>query len=317
MELLTTTTHNGFPVVNKEGRLRGLVLRKTLCGMLKQKAYSTPLLDRKSPSGVAKTADGGMVLAEAATVSYENLERPYPNFPDAKSVKLSDRELVSVSYLFCSVCAAACGWFLSVSPLSQIPPPLPPPNCRTFGWTCGSIWMRRHRLWPCTARSGEVTRKRSAHFCIPRPVHSSCPTRSLSNPLPPRPPTTPPTPNLRCFRTMGYRHMVVVDGEFTVVGMITRSDMNEHTLKHYWEEAGEQMQNDMKVDTLPPAIVYEIKSAKPEPPIGGAGMRSRSGSVQSDHSNVTIEEDVDQEIFEAYQDVSDSPTQTLRKKLSA
>ena len=94
MELLLTTKHNGFPVVNKEGRLRGLILRKTLCGMLKQKAYSTPLLDRKSPSGVAKTNDGGMILAEAATVSYENLERPYPNFPEAKALKLSDREMV-------------------------------------------------------------------------------------------------------------------------------------------------------------------------------------------------------------------------------
>jgi len=93
MELLTTTMHNGFPVVNKEGRLRGLILRKTLCGMLKQKAYSTPLLDRKNPSGVAKTLDGGMILGEAATINYESLERTYPNFPDAKSVKLSDREM--------------------------------------------------------------------------------------------------------------------------------------------------------------------------------------------------------------------------------
>ena len=119
---------------------------------------------------------------------------------------------------------------------------------------------------------------------------------------------------------MGYRHMVVVDGEFTVVGMITRSDMNEHTLKHYWEEAGEQMQNDMKVDTLPPAIVYEIKAPRPEAVMalgGGGPMRSRSGSVQSDHSNETADEEVDPEIFDAYQDVSDSPSQTLRKKLSA
>lgn len=109
--------------------------------------------------------------------------------------------------------------------------------------------------------------------------------------------------------------MVVVDGELTVVGMITRSDMNEHALKHYWEEAGDQMQNDMKVDSLPPAIVYEIKAPKAES-INMPGMRSRSGSVQSDHSNVTVD-DVDPEIHEAYQDVSDSPTTTLRKKLAA
>jgi len=129
---------------------------------------------------------------------------------------------------------------------------------------------------------------------------------------------------------MGYRHMVVVDGELTVVGMITRTDMNEHSLHHFWEESSEQLQNDMKVDTLPPAIVYEIRS----PPRltdglgagagGGAGgggggglmggMRSRSGSVQSDRSG-NAEEELDDEIVEAYRDVSDSPKSTLRKTL--
>jgi hypothetical protein len=35
---------------------------------------------------------------------------------------------------------------------------------------------------------------------------------------------------------MGLRHVVVVDGELLVKGMITRSDMNEHQLEHYWHE---------------------------------------------------------------------------------
>lgn len=33
---------------------------------------------------------------------------------------------------------------------------------------------------------------------------------------------------------MGFRHLVVVDGNLFVVGMITRSDMNEHHLEHIW-----------------------------------------------------------------------------------
>jgi chloride channel 7 len=89
MEVLSTTDHNGFPVVNKEGRLRGIILRKTLCGLLKMKAYSTPVENQGQ-----RPPDGGIVLAPAATVMYDSLERVYPNFPDIKSVKLSDREMV-------------------------------------------------------------------------------------------------------------------------------------------------------------------------------------------------------------------------------
>jgi CBS-domain-containing membrane protein len=88
MEVLQTTSHNGFPVVSKDGRLRGVVLRKTLVGLLKLKAYSTPTNEPRKP-------DGGIVLAQAATVGYDTLERVYPNFPDVKSVKLKEQDLVS------------------------------------------------------------------------------------------------------------------------------------------------------------------------------------------------------------------------------
>lgn len=87
MEILQKTNHNGFPVVNKDGRLRGLILRKTLCTLLKNKSYSTP-----APDGVLP--DGGIQLVPASTVSYEFMERVYPNFPDIKAVKLSDTEQV-------------------------------------------------------------------------------------------------------------------------------------------------------------------------------------------------------------------------------
>ena len=33
---------------------------------------------------------------------------------------------------------------------------------------------------------------------------------------------------------MGLRHLIIVDGELSVVGMITRADMNEHKLHEYW-----------------------------------------------------------------------------------
>lgn len=97
MEILTNTKHNGFPVVSKEGRLRGLILRKTLCSLLKLKAYSTPASE-------PATADGGIVLAQAATVMFDNIERVYPNFPDAKAVKLSEKELVRIIHEYFEIC---------------------------------------------------------------------------------------------------------------------------------------------------------------------------------------------------------------------
>lgn len=41
-DILSTTQHNGFPVLSKKGHLCGLILRKTLCSLLKLKAYSIP-----------------------------------------------------------------------------------------------------------------------------------------------------------------------------------------------------------------------------------------------------------------------------------
>ena len=121
---------------------------------------------------------------------------------------------------------------------------------------------------------------------------------------------------------MGMRHLVVVDGELGVAGLITRSDMNEHRLSHYWEEEGEALSNELKVDTLPTAIVYEAKEKSGTDGLGGGGGgghgRSRSGTVQSDHSGTQQggETEVDPEIHEGYLEVSDSPPVTLRKKLS-
>ena len=46
------------------------------------------------------------------------------------------------------------------------------------------------------------------------------------------------TANVSYFRTMGLRHVVVVNGELGVEGIITRSEMNEHHLAHFWKEQG-------------------------------------------------------------------------------
>ncbi len=104
---------------------------------------------------------------------------------------------------------------------------------------------------------------------------------------------------------------MVVDGELAVKGMITRSDMNEHRLEHYWHEEGEKMQKEMNIDALPVAIAYESKI---DPSMA---HRRRSASVQSNNTVDTVESDVDPEILMNDLEVSDSPAISLRKKISA
>lgn len=43
VDILKTTSHNGFPIISRSGQLRGFILRKHLCTLLKFKAFSFPL----------------------------------------------------------------------------------------------------------------------------------------------------------------------------------------------------------------------------------------------------------------------------------
>ena len=97
MDILTNTTHNGFPVISNDGKLRGLILRKTLCSLLKLNAYSTPTTSNDLIDDPLPHVEGGILfrLDQAATVGYDTIERTYPHFPDVKSIKLSEKEMVS------------------------------------------------------------------------------------------------------------------------------------------------------------------------------------------------------------------------------
>jgi chloride channel 7 len=123
--LLMDTDHGGFPVVGKNGHLVGLILRKTLCSLLKLKAYSVPqtavggeslkgkggggegdLFRVRGGGGVGGLSEkdeeaksllerkGEMVLAPAATVFYDTLERPYPRYPQIRDIRLDPHEMV-------------------------------------------------------------------------------------------------------------------------------------------------------------------------------------------------------------------------------
>ena len=138
-QVLKTTTHNGFPVLGANGHLVGLILRKTLCSLLKLKAYSVPQVPKESsrrkehgnplreddsahyltilataksyeaPSVPSSSADDvatntkpdTVLLAPAATVFYDTLERNYPRYPRIDSIELAAKEMVrNVDFCF-------------------------------------------------------------------------------------------------------------------------------------------------------------------------------------------------------------------------
>jgi chloride channel 7 len=106
---LRDTSHNGFPVVDYNGKLRGIILRKTLTSLLKLKAFSAPeisanLTRKKSFSIYGKTpmkedrvAENAIELAPAATtVFYSTIESQYPDYPDIDSIDLAEDEKVCI-----------------------------------------------------------------------------------------------------------------------------------------------------------------------------------------------------------------------------
>lgn len=81
-DILKNTKHNGFPVISRTGHLRGLILRKHLCSLLKFKAFSAHISKGSQNS--------------AATVFHDTLERTYPRYPKVSEIELNPDELVRV-----------------------------------------------------------------------------------------------------------------------------------------------------------------------------------------------------------------------------
>jgi hypothetical protein len=112
-EVLKHTKHNGFPTLDRFGRFRGVILRKTLCALLELKTFSAKIslndiqLKRMSYSeevGVS-VEEGGQKLSSAALVFYETLEKKYPKYPSINEIQLTNEEMVAPtlpSFLACS-----------------------------------------------------------------------------------------------------------------------------------------------------------------------------------------------------------------------
>ncbi len=101
-EVLKATEHNGFPVLNIDGHLRGLILRKTLCSLLKYKAFSFPTT--AGTPGSTNAGGATLHLAPASTVFFDTIERNYPRYANIDDIQLLPSELVGWfrSYLISS-----------------------------------------------------------------------------------------------------------------------------------------------------------------------------------------------------------------------
>lgn len=71
-DMLALTSHNGFPVVSDDGHLKGFILRKTLCGLLKLKAFSSP---SASHSRVVKALGGEVEMKRRKGKSHSEQDK--------------------------------------------------------------------------------------------------------------------------------------------------------------------------------------------------------------------------------------------------
>eukprot|EP00595_Chromulina_sp_UTEXLB2642_P002816 CAMPEP_0196768430 /NCGR_PEP_ID=MMETSP1095-20130614/42743_1 /TAXON_ID=96789 ORGANISM="Chromulina nebulosa, Strain UTEXLB2642" /NCGR_SAMPLE_ID=MMETSP1095 /ASSEMBLY_ACC=CAM_ASM_000446 /LENGTH=419 /DNA_ID=CAMNT_0042138009 /DNA_START=1457 /DNA_END=2716 /DNA_ORIENTATION=- len=171
-DILRNTKHNGFPIVGKDGHLRGLILRKHLCSLLKLRAFS-------NPKSVNKDNESMVQLTPAAAVFHDTLERNYPRYPKIDEIELNNDDL--------------------------------------------SCWIDV-RAYMDTA------------------VYSINESSSIQK-------------SYRFFRTMGLRHLVVVDGDHKVTGIITRHDITEHRLEHHWFNEGDNLQKFINVGPIESATL--------------------------------------------------------------
>ena len=100
--LLKSKKHNGFPIVDSKGVLKGFVLRKTLCTLLKLKVISKPVLPGSTyinywaqlkdrpiiPSGYAE-------LTQNVTIAHDTIEKTYPAYAEIGDAILDSEDMES------------------------------------------------------------------------------------------------------------------------------------------------------------------------------------------------------------------------------
>lgn len=212
--VLKHTKHNGFPVLDRYGRFRGLILRKTLVTLLEVRAFAAPATERTVPYDVnelgEEEATQGVEIATCSAVFYDNLEKKYPKYTKVEDLTLSDADQEM---------------FVDLRPYMD-----------------------------------------TSAFII----HESTSVSRCHNQL----------------RTMGLRHLVVIDSSYSVVGIVTRRDITDKVLREHWKSQGEHIKVYVNVDPLPPAVAYVEDDEGAESPVkrAGAGGGLDYGYSSSDGS---------------------------------
>jgi chloride channel 7 len=210
--VLMHTKHNGFPTLDRYGRFRGLMLRKTLVSLLEVRSFAGPAVERTVPLDVDEQGDEaavqGVEVATCSAVFYDSLEKKYPKYTTIDQVVLSEADM---------------DLFVDLRPYMD-----------------------------------------TSAFII----HESTSVSRTHHQL----------------RTMGLRHLVVIDSSYSVVGMVTRRDVTNKVLRAQWESEGEHIKVYVNVDPLPPAVAYVEEDEGGDSPVkrmGGGldyGYSSSEGS---------------------------------------
>mmetsp|Transcript_30692 Transcript_30692/g.74785 ORF Transcript_30692/g.74785 Transcript_30692/m.74785 type:complete len:927 (-) Transcript_30692:282-3062(-) len=83
LTILQMCSHNGFPVVQTKGgvrRLRGFILRKHACALLSKRLRQRVLVSPHTGK------------SRGAEIQWDDLQRPYPHYPDADKIVLTEEE---------------------------------------------------------------------------------------------------------------------------------------------------------------------------------------------------------------------------------
>jgi hypothetical protein len=85
---------------------------------------------------------------------------------------------------------------------------------------------------------------------------------------------------------MGLRHLVVLDGEHRVTGILTRHDLTEHRLEHHWFHEGDHMQKFIVVDPANVSHYIEPPGAKGDDASGYSALSERTNSGWVENSTL-------------------------------